>query len=148
VQDRAGGHGGVVAVAALAARPRLLGCEPGRDAAAAPGAIAPGASIGTGAIAGRRSPPAPSPSAGSSQQAGCHHEGAPERPLGAIVAAPDGALQNVIVHVVSPGRSRVRAAVRGDPRPEGLLYTPHVIAVQANQTVTFSTAIRRFTTST
>lgn len=131
----------LLAVAALVAV--LVRCEPKGGSAPPPpaGAIAPGTTIGTAAITGRivLTGPAPERAKLKISEAGCHHEGAPEEAFSeAVVAAPDGALKNVIVHVVSGLGDRVFA-----PPPEAILdqkgcvYTPHVIAVQANQVITF-----------
>jgi len=131
----------LLAAAALAAA--LLGCEPkgGSPPPPPPGAIAPGASIGTAAIAGRvvLTGPVPERQKLKISEAGCHHEGAPEEAFSeAVVAAPDGALKNVIVHVASGLGDRVFAPPsEAILDQKGCLYTPHVIAVQADQIVTF-----------
>ena len=59
-----------------------------------------------------------------------------------VVVAPDGALKNVYVHVVSGLGDRVFAA---PPAPAvmdqvGCMFVPHVLAVQAGQVVTFQSS--------
>jgi len=121
----------------------LAGCEPkgGSPPAPPPGAIAPGTSIGTGAITGRvvLTGPVPARQKLNIGEAGCHHEGAPAEAFSeAVIAGPDGALKNAIVHVVSGLGDRVFAPPSEAVLDQkGCLYTPHVIAVQANQVVTF-----------
>ena len=131
----------LLAVAALVAV--LVRCEPKGGSPPPPpaGAIAPGTSIGTAAITGRVSLDGPIPERQRLKisEAGCHHEGAPAEAYSeAVVAAPDGALRNVIVHVVSGLGDRVFAPPsEAILDQKGCIYTPHVIAVQANQIVTF-----------
>jgi carboxypeptidase family protein len=141
---RAGATASIAAAALLAGAVVLLnGCQPKGGAPPPPpaGAIAPGTSIGSASIAGRvlLTQPPPERKKLSISEAGCHHADAPAEAFSeTVVAAPDGALKNVIVHVVSGLGDRVFA-----PPPaatldqKGCLYTPHVIAVQANQLVTF-----------
>ena len=130
-------------VAAGAAIVTLNGCEPkgGSPPPPPPGAIAPGTVIGSAAVTGRvlLTGPVPERPKLKISEAGCHHEGAPPEVLSeTVVAAPDGALKNVIVHVVSGLGDRVFApASEAILDQKGCVYTPHVIAVQANQIVTF-----------
>ncbi len=72
-------------------------------------------------------------------EAACHHPGA-EAMTEEVVVAPDGALRNVFVHVVSGLGDRrfapPAAAVVMDQA--GCLFVPHVLGVQANQVVSFA----------
>src|SRR5262245_27990485 len=128
-----------LAVAALV----LVRCEPkgGSPPPPPPGAIAAGTTIGSASISGRAQLTAPAPERQKLKisEAGCHHEGAPAEALSeTVVAAPDGGLKNVIVHVVSGLGDRVFAPPsEAILDQKGCVYTPHVIAVLANQTITF-----------
>lgn len=131
----------LLAVAVIIAA--LSRCEPkgGSPPPPPPGAVAAGTSIGTASIAGhvQLTGPVPVPQKLKISEAGCHHEGAPaEAFTETVVASPDGALKNVIVHVASGLGDRVFAPPsEAVIDQKGCLYAPHVIAVQANQIVTF-----------
>jgi plastocyanin len=121
----------------------LARCEPkgGSPPSPPPGAIAAGTTIGSASVSGRvtltETPPERQKLKIS--EAGCHHEGAPAEAFSeGVVAAPDGGLKNVIVHVVSGLGDRVFAPPSEAVLDQkGCVYMPHVIAVLANQTITF-----------
>ena len=120
-----------------------IGCNPKGGSPPPPpaGAIAPGTSIGTAAITGHilLTGPIPERQKLKISEAGCRHEGTPEEAFSeAVVAGADGALKNVIVRVVSGLGGRVFAPPSAAVLDQkGCRYVPHVIAVQANQVVTF-----------
>jgi plastocyanin len=124
-----------VAVSACGGRPSEPPLPP-------PGAVPAGQPIGSGAIVGRvtfAGPPPPRKPIRMTSEAACHRPGV-EALTEEVVVAPDGALRNVLVHVVS-GLGERRFAPPAAPAvmdQAGCRFVPHLLGVQANQIVTFA----------
>ncbi len=109
-----------------------------------PGAIPAGQSIGSAAIAGRAlysgDPPERRP-INMSGESSCVRAGHTALAEDLIVGA-DGALQNVIVRVVSGLGDRVFAPPAEPARmdQQGCVFVPHVLAAQANQVIEFTSS--------
>lgn len=114
----------------------VMGCE--KQTAAAPTVASP---MGTATIVGRvvlRGQPPALPLIDVSSVADCaklHPNGIPDE---AIVAAPDGALQNVIVYLEGAPSAAGKEASLAAPvvlDQMGCRYLPHVVALQTGQTL-------------
>jgi len=105
-----------------------------------PGAIPAGQSIGSASVSGRVVLDVPPPRRETIRitEANCRHAQSEQPLTESVVGNPDGTLRNVIVHV----RLGLGDRVFAPPGPaildqKGCVYVPHVIAVQANQLITF-----------
>lgn len=129
---------------ALLVLPALLAACAGAPSAPPPpphGAIPPAQVIGSATVRGRvvlAVAPPPRETIKITEP-GCRH-GRTEEPLSeTVVANPDGTLRNVLVYVKSGLGSRVFAPPTTPAvlDQKGCVYVPHVLAVQANELVTF-----------